>query len=155
VTWVSPKAADLSYLVGFCEVDRNRRDASVDPLETAVRLEPLTPMWRLELAGSLTSVQRFDDAAREIEIVLAQTDDRCILGGAWRRKGFLEIERGQLAQAELSYRKSLEYEPGNHIALSELSVILQQRVKRGDAPAGETYTPPPSTAPTQSSCPRR
>ncbi len=154
VTWVSPKAADVSYLAGFCEVDRNRYAASVDALETAVRLDPLAPMWRLELVGSLTDVKRFDDAAREIELVLAQTEDRCTLGAAWRKKGFLEIERGQLEQAELAYRKSLDYEPGNDIALSELKIILDQRMERGDGPPAP-YAPPPATAPMQRSCPGR
>ena len=117
-----------------------------------MRLDPLTPMWRLELVGSLTAAKRFDDAEREVRLAIAQTDDACTLGGAWRKKGFLEIERGQLEQAELSYRKSLEYEPGNEIALSELKVILRERMQKGDGPPAP-YEPPPSTAPIPSRCP--
>ena len=152
VTWVSPKAADLSFLVGFCETERNQPAASVEPLETAVRLQPLTPMWHLELVMGLTAVKRFEDAKREIQAAIALTDDDCVLGAAWRKQGFLEIETGELEQAELSYKKSLEYEPGNEIARSELNLIFKQRMNRGDA-VSEPYTPPPALGPVKKVCP--
>ena len=152
VIWVSEKAADLSYLVGFCEMDRNERIAALDPLQTAVRLKPLSLTWRLELAAALIAAKRFDDAERQIQAVIARSEDRCLLGSAWRKKGFLEIERGLLEQADLSYRKSLEYEPGNAVALQELEIVLEQRMQGGAGPAAP-YTPPPSPPPTQSACP--
>jgi tetratricopeptide (TPR) repeat protein len=151
VIWVSEKAADLGFLVGFCETDRNQPAAGVEPLETAVRLNPLVPMWRLELVGALTAAKRFDEARSEIQVAIALTEDDCVRGAAWRKKGYLEIETGELEQAELSYKRSLEYEPGNAMALSELSIILKQRMQRGDTVS--PYTPPPGVAPIKKMCP--
>jgi tetratricopeptide (TPR) repeat protein len=152
VTWVSIKAAELSFLVGFCEAERNDIASSVLPLEMAVRLDPLVPMWRLELANALIGVSRFDAAEREIESALAQTDDPCVIGAGWRRRGYLEIERGRLDDAERFYRKSLEYDPRNDLAKLELQVIEQERAKRGELSPGP-YIPPRSVSPITKICP--
>jgi tetratricopeptide (TPR) repeat protein len=122
------------------------------PLEMAVRLDPLVPMWRLELANALIGVSRFDAAERQIESALSQTEDPCVIGAGWRRRGFLEIERGRLDDAERFYRKSLEYDPRSDLAKLELQVIEQERAKRGELSPGP-YIPPPSVSPITKICP--
>jgi tetratricopeptide (TPR) repeat protein len=139
ITWVSPRAANTSFIVGFCEVDRKRYAESIGPLETAVALSPRYPSWRLELAKSLTMVKRFDEADQMIESVIASSaTDSCRLGVAWRSRGYLLFDRGELRESYEAYRKSLEYDPGSSIARSELELLRQELARM---PEGEEALP--------------
>lgn len=142
VTWVSPKAADLSFVVGFCEIDRGNPAAALAPLREAVALSPLAPMWQLELATALMNTGRLDPAEREIAQVIASTEDPCILGMAWRRRGYLLIERGQLREAYEAYSTSLAYNPGNAIALHEIDLIEHELERMGGAVPRRYMSPP-------------
>jgi len=124
----------------------------VEALRTAVRLEPLAAMSHLELASALIVARDLDASMREIQTAIALSDDRCRLGSAWRRKGYVEIELGRLDDAERSYRKSLEYDPQSKLARSELLIIAKQRAASGGEDDGST--PPPAAGEmTRSVCP--
>ena len=152
ITWVSERAAEVSFLTGFCEIERQNVEASVEALRTAVRLEPLAAMSHLELASALIVARDLDASMREIQTAIALSDDRCRLGSAWRRKGYVEIELGRLDDAERSYRKSLEYDPQSKLARSELLIIAKQRAASGGEDDGST--PPPAAGEmTRSVCP--
>jgi tetratricopeptide (TPR) repeat protein len=125
--------------VGFCEVDRKRYAESIGPLETAVALLPQLPSWRLELAKSLTMVKRFDEADELIQSVIAVSNmDPCRLGMAWRSRGYLLFDRGELRDSFAAYRKSLEYDPNSSIARSELELL---REELADLPEGDDVPP--------------
>jgi tetratricopeptide (TPR) repeat protein len=135
VTWVSRRAADLSYLAGFCEVDEERFEASIPHLEDAVSMSPQDERWPLELVTALALSGRLDDADRTLEQTLRTTSDSCVLGAAWRRKGYVRFERGELRAAAQAYERSLEYDPRSATAIDELSLIASLLTERGDTGA--------------------
>jgi tetratricopeptide (TPR) repeat protein len=149
VTWVSSTAADLAFLLGFCAVERQEFAAATRALRESLRLDPLSPGTRLELAHVLVQGRQFDDADREIDGVLSTTSDRCQLARAHRQRGYILVERGRLEEAYAAYQKSLEYEPSSQLALREMMFIAQevQRLGGAAARAFKPYHPPANRPP--------
>jgi tetratricopeptide (TPR) repeat protein len=147
ITWISPTAADLNYLIGFCAVEQQDLAEATRALGESVRLAPLAPGPRLELAHVLVGQKRFDEADQQIDGVLATTQDRCQLGLAWRRRGFVLVERGRLEEAYAAYQKSLEHDPASRVALDEMVFIVSELQKLGGsgARAFKPYQPPPAS----------
>jgi tetratricopeptide (TPR) repeat protein len=150
VTWILPAAADLHFLVGFCAVERQDLAEATRALGESVRLAPLAPGARLELAHVLVEQKKFDEADRQIDGVLATTRERCELGRAWRRRGYILVERGRLEEAYAAYQKSLEQDPASRVALDEMVFIARelQRLGGSGARAFKPYQPP-AAAPRQ------
>lgn len=148
VTWVSPTPADLHYLLGFCAADRHDYAAAGKALAQSVRLGPLSPTTRLELAHVLVQGKRFDDADRLIDGVLATTQDRCHRAHALRQRGYILVERGRLEEAYAAYQKSLEHEPTSQLAVRQMVFIATeiQRLGGAAARAFKPYQPPPAPA---------
>jgi tetratricopeptide (TPR) repeat protein len=144
VTWVSPSPADLQFLVGFCAVERQDLAEASRALGESVRLNPLAPGTRLELSHVLVLQKKFDEADRQIDGVLATTQERCELARAWRRRGYILVERGRLEEAYTAYQKSLDHDPSNRIALDEMVFIVRelQRLGGSGARAFKPYQPP-------------
>jgi tetratricopeptide (TPR) repeat protein len=67
-------------------------------------------------------------ADAEIDGILAaaDADDNCTLARAWRRRGYIRFEQQRWDEARAAYERSLEYQPGNELALTELELISQQ-----------------------------
>jgi tetratricopeptide (TPR) repeat protein len=154
LTWVSPAVLDYQFLLGFCAVDRHDTAAAVEALGKAVRLAPLDANARLELAHALLTAKRFDLADAHIDVVLKTTGSRCGLGQAWRKRGFLLVERGQMEPAYNAYQKSLDYDPGSKIALSEMLLIRREAARLGGptARAFKELKPPPVGAQVVTQC---
>ena len=147
VTWVSPIPADLYFMAGFCAVERQDLAGATRALGESVRLNPLAPAARLELSHVLVIQKKFDEADRQIDGVLATTTDRCELARAWRRRGYILVERGRLEEAYTAYQKSLEHDPGSKLAVDEMVFIVRELEKLG-GPQGRAFKPyqPPGTA---------
>jgi tetratricopeptide (TPR) repeat protein len=146
VTWVSPAAADLYFVAGFCAVERQDLAAATRALGESVRLAPLAPAARLELSHVLVTEKKFDEADQQIDGVLATTNDRCELARAWRRRGYILVERGRLEEAYAAYQKSLQHDPVSRLALDEMVFIVRELQARGGAQGGafKPYQPPQS-----------
>jgi len=151
VTWVSPTPADLQFLIGFCAVERQDLTEASRALGESVRLNPLAPGTRLELSHVLVLQKKLDEADRQIDGVLATTQERCELARAWRRRGYILVERGRLEEAYAAYQKSLDHDPANRIALDEMVFIARelQRLGGSGARAFKPYQPPSTAAPRQ------
>jgi tetratricopeptide (TPR) repeat protein len=144
-TWVAPTVADAYYLVGFCAVAAGNWSSALAPLRSAVRVAPHAPMIRLELATVLTHDREHRAAEHEIQAVLDMTDDPCMRGAAWRKRGFLQFEAGELEAAYDAYAQSLRFAPASDTARSEMLLIRQQLSQLGrEVPAD--YVPPPTAA---------
>jgi hypothetical protein len=150
VTWVSPAPADLYFLAGFCAVERKDLAAATRALGESVRLAPLAPAARLELANVLVTQKKLDDADQQIDGVLATTADRCELARAWRARGYILVERGRLEEAYTAYQKSLEHDPGSRLAVDEM-VFITRELQRLGGSQGRAFKPyqPPASAPNQ------
>jgi tetratricopeptide (TPR) repeat protein len=151
VTWVSAATADLNFVLGFCAVERQDWTAAARALRESVRLDPLSPGTRLELAHVLVQGRQLDEADRQIDGVLATTTDRCQLARAHRQRGYILVERGRLEEAYDAYQKSLGYEPTSQLAVREMVFIAQevQRLGGASARAFKPYQPPPAPSSSQ------
>jgi len=144
-TRVLPSIVDLLFLGGFCATERDDLKAAQHYFEEASSLDPYNTSVRMELAHVWIQRRKFEPAEEQIEFVLANSQDPCMIARALRARGFIEFERGDLIQAYTTYAESLDHEPGSELARSELSLIYQTMEARGfeDLPPPE-YLPPPS-----------
>ncbi|MDR2216367.1 MAG: hypothetical protein LBE59_11090 [Nevskiaceae bacterium] len=142
-TWVSPKPAVLAYTSGYCSVELGDLASALDKLRAAVELYPTSMTSRMELVTVLNQLQRFDESEQIIDESLGMTNNRCDLARIYRRRGYMRIDQGRLPEARADYVKSLEFEPGHQVALSELLVIDQELEKAGALKPGEAYKAPP------------
>jgi len=142
-TWVPTLAYQFSYVAGFCAIERKDLGAAQKHLRMAVSLFPLSAQARSELAHLYIQQRKFYLAMAEVEAVLAMTDDPCDVARSLRKIGFIQFEQGKLRDAHATYSKSLEYEPGSQVALSELRVLRKEMISAGwtNLPP-EVYTPP-------------
>ncbi len=123
VTWVSERVAHLAWLDGFCAVEAKDWPRALSALTRAAFLDPSNPAMRLELSLALTMLGRLKEGLQEVDRVLASTEDGCQAASAWRRRGYILIDLDALEAARRAYETSLKLEPGNPIALRELSTI--------------------------------
>jgi tetratricopeptide (TPR) repeat protein len=130
VTWVSPRVGHLAKLDAFCAVERKDWSDAMRTLSRAVAMRPDDAGLRLEMALALTAINRPDDALTLVTRALSLTRDGCTAGLAWRRRGYILIEKGALDAAEEAYKTSLKYDPKNRIARGELEHIAELRRQR-------------------------
>jgi len=123
VTWVSERVAYLAMLDGFCAVEAKDWPRALAMLARAASVDPSNPNPRLELSLALTMLGRLKEGLQEVDRVLATTEDGCQIASAWRHRGYILIELDALEAARRAYETSLELDPGNQIALRELSTI--------------------------------
>jgi tetratricopeptide (TPR) repeat protein len=149
-TFVPARVGYLVYIAGFCAVDVEDYKTAERWLRAAVDLMPLQTMPRQELAQVLIATRRFDQADALVDDVLAIATDRCQIGAALRKRGFIRFEQGRLEEARSVYKKSLEYDPFSRLALSELDLLETEITRQGGEP--DPYLPPPSQLQTTKLC---
>lgn len=138
VTWVPEPVAQLNFLAGFCAIESSDWEAAMRYLEGAVALAPHNYSVRLELVHVSILTREFGAADEQIEFVLANTQDPCLVAQALRKRGFIQFERGELAEAYATYTESLNHEPASQVAQNEIRSI--QQIMEVD---GFTNLPPP------------
>lgn len=149
-TFVPIPVGYLIYIAGYCGVDTHDHKSSERWLKMAIKLLPMQMMPRLELAQTYIVRQRFEEADALVDEILNATEDRCNLGMAWRKRGFIRFEQGRLEDSRAAYKKSLEYDPYSRIALSELALLETEITRHGGTP--DSYQPPPKQPQTTTEC---
>lgn len=139
-TWVLQRPADLAFLAGFCAIETADFELARDMLQVAVALQPLNGSARSELAHAFVSLGELDRADEIVAQMISLTDDPCLLGRAWRRRGFVRFEQGKLEEARQAYRTSLQFDPRSEVARSELELLDAEIVGHGGEPSN--YTAP-------------
>jgi Flp pilus assembly protein TadD len=140
MTWVSVRPADLAFLTGYCAVEAMDYELARTTLEIAVSLRPLDASAKSELAHTYVWLEEFDLADAIIGELIANLDDNCDLAREWRRRGYVRFEQGKLEEARQAYLTSLEFDPRNELALSELRLLNSEIERQGGAPLN--YSPP-------------
>lgn len=127
IYWVAPSYSRAYLLLGSIAVEDKDLARAADLLDRGLALEA-HPQLQTERAlvmahtGDLPGALALYVAASESTV---GTDaDRA---RAWRGRGAVLIDLGQLDEAEQAYRRSLELEPEQKLALSELEYIRQLR----------------------------
>jgi len=95
----------------------------VAALERMLQSRPDDPRLRFGLALEYANAGRREDAARELRVYLAVSEDE---GNAWGRLGTLLREMGRDAEAREAYRRGVEaaYRHGHPTMAEEFEAIL-------------------------------
>jgi tetratricopeptide (TPR) repeat protein len=158
VTLVSPKVAFLFFMAGFCAAEARRPDEAERHLRRAVAMDPTNVDFRGELSFALIGLKRLDDADREVDVGLSLASSDCNRAFFWRKRGYILIDRGNLADAYRAYGESLKFDPGSDVAHKEMSLIVRQIRDKGgyDAKTLKNYQPPPAADQMRvKECPKR
>jgi tetratricopeptide (TPR) repeat protein len=142
-TWVAARVAHLAALEGFCAIEAKDWPRAAVLLQRAVSLRPASPNPRLELSMALMMLGRRNEALAVADEIRSFSDDGCAVAAAWRRRGYILIDLGDLAGARDAYERSILLEPDSAIAQQELASIAA--VVRAN-PAANTRTAAPPSA---------
>lgn len=150
VLWVDPGVAVMHYVAGYCAIDEETFEAALDPLRTAIALDPLNPSYYSDLAGALVHTGRHTEALQVVEAGLQVTDNSCEVATLLRRRGWAYLESGQLPLARVAYLQSLELDATTEAARHQLGTIDDLARESGrslESANPPPYTPPPSAPP--------
>ena len=138
VDWVDMACPDAYQLHAFVAVEEKRFDDALATLEKAIRLAPYSSEPLTEHGFVLNQLGRPAGGLASYRSALAlsrkHAANKRAIALALRGIGYSQIELGDLDGAEQSYRESLEVEPDNALAQSELDHIRQQREKKAAKP---------------------
>lgn len=141
LVWFDGSFADALHLKAFVEGARRNWDAALEALDQEALVRPNAAGAWLEKGYVLTALRRFDEA----EKALGRASDMMRMlpdsvpadrAKALRGLGYLSTEKGDLAKARALYKRSLELEPRNAIALAELKYLDQLEKERKREPGG-------------------
>jgi tetratricopeptide (TPR) repeat protein len=150
IRWLYNAYPRAYFYLGFLHVKQGKFDQAIEFLDKGERLEPTNPLFTLEKAFALVHSGRCREAlvlyerVAEIGPFVRARD----VATAWRGRGAAFIELGDLDRAETAFTVSLQFEPGNNVAINELLYIKQLR-RGGRAASSETVT---STSSDYSTC---
>ncbi len=131
VVFVSPRAVEILFDAGFCAVDRADWPAAERLLRRAVELSPASVNVRGELVQTLIMEKRPDDADRELDVALSFADSPCEAARLWRKRGYILFDRGKLVDSYRAYARSLDFDPPNELARSEMNLIVATLQRAG------------------------
>jgi tetratricopeptide (TPR) repeat protein len=157
-TLVSPKVGLLFFVAGFCAAEARQPDEAARHMRRAVAVDPMNVDFRGELSFALIALKRLDEAEREVDAGLSLANSDCDRAFFWRKRGYILIDRGDLADAYRAYAESLKLDPSSDIAHKELSLIVSQIRQKGgyDARTLKNYEPPPpADQMTTKQCPKK
>lgn len=129
INWLPSAYPRAHYYLSFLYVKLKQYDSAWDHITIAEKLEPTKPAIQFEGAQILVHQKKLDEALARYRKVsdlgpfVSQRD----LAVARRGEGFVLIEMQELDAAESAFKKSLEFEPNNEIAMGELQYIQHLR----------------------------
>ena len=121
-----PKSADLQYLFGNLLLETGDKVHAKEALAAAKALKPESTAADLSIAQIDLLQSNWNDARRELKSILSAKGEN---PQAEQWLGMLEASSGNKAAAIQSFRKVLETQPDNAIALNNLAYLL---VESGD-----------------------
>jgi len=130
---VSSAVCDAHFGKGYALVDLGRGDLAEAELRRATELAPDNAHFAneyAELFKSRREWQRSYDLFSHAWAIVdkdTKSDDASVAARALRGMGYTKIEMGRLDEAEKLFRQSLEYDPKNAGAKSELDFIAQKK----------------------------
>jgi len=150
INWIGNAYPRAHYYMGFLCVKRKQFDRAIGFLDKGQALEPTNPKFVFEKAQALVHSGRRQEALAlydQVTAIGAHVSARD-LALARRGRGFVLIEMGDLDNAEMAFKSSLEIEPDSEVAQGELAYIDHLR-QGGAATRVEAVQ---STAPDISRC---
>ena len=123
---LQPASWSARYRLGTVLQNEGRREGALAEMREALRLFPEHAPIRVGIAENLEALGRFDEAAAELEIVLAselEADDRLTVQ---LRLGQLRVVQGRYAEAAAQFRAAAALAPGSAEAHYALGGVLRQ-----------------------------
>lgn len=141
---IGPEWSDTMYLQAFCLVEIGQPEQAEQLLQRALTLIPDDVVYACELGHIRQQQERHEDAMALYRAALANVRALRQSGSMgntrlfgepldwWERRalrgiGYSQIERGQLEQADATYRAVLAINPRDERALRELQLISVRR----------------------------
>ena len=131
---LAPTWCQALFMQAYSYIELKKIDLALAPLERAVELAPLDAQYANELGFVYRSLGRLDEAMTSYRAALAGLDASPDVQAVNRHKavalrgiGWIHAEHQQWDEAEQAYNQSLEANPGNQHALSELKYIEENR----------------------------
>jgi len=108
-------------------VAQGRMQDAIGYLDSGALLEPTNPKFHTEKAHALAKSGRFAEAIAAVEGIVGPGPyvSEEMFAVVLRSRGASLIELGDLHAAQENFDKSLEYAPGNKVALNEIQYIRQ------------------------------
>ena len=142
IEWLSNAYPRAYYYLGYIELELDNPAEAIVYLCDGYCLEPENPVFHLELGhawrvfGDLDrSLNCYEKIKRPDRFTTPQ-NYACALRG----RGGVHIDMGELDEAERLYRMSLEVEPDNELAASQIGYIKDLRSSKNPTPIGETVS---------------
>ncbi len=134
-TYVSLKALLPKEPIGHLKLgqfysDQKKYDAALKEYDAASRLVPDAPGPMLSAIGILIAQRRFDEANARIDALMAR-EPRNVL--PYQLRGDVAVAKNDLALAEQSYRKMIEFAPAVPSGYQSLARVMALRNKIGEA----------------------
>jgi protein O-mannosyl-transferase len=119
----------------------DRSGEAVTHLRNAVRIRPWESASHLSLAGALTLSGHSAEAISEYEIAIPRTANPNMQVVAYETLGRLYSERGNYAQARVSYQQALRIDPGRASASEGLAKVEFSDALRNaaESPSGASF----------------
>jgi tetratricopeptide (TPR) repeat protein len=131
IIWKGPLYSKAYFKLAFIAVERKNFEEALQYLDKGIALEPDHPGLLCEKAYILSQLKRYQEAydlfVKAVDIRPWASDIQ--RARALRGAGTALIDLGKLDESEAMFKKSLEIEPGNKNALSELDYIKGLRSK--------------------------
>jgi tetratricopeptide (TPR) repeat protein len=137
VPWADPKIVQISvhqvsrrgrWQQAMAMIQADQIDAGIAHLRRLLRDHPDYTEARIALARAWIRVQDFERAEEEIQRALEQDGTN---PDAYMLAGGLAVQRGDVAQGEAHYRKSLELRPADAVAWYN---VADCRLRQSDTP---------------------
>lgn len=125
-----PKDPAGALKLGQLYSDQKKYDAALKEYDAASQMAPDVPGPILSGIGILIAQRRFDEANARID-ALAKRDPKNVL--PYQLRGDVAVARADLALAELSYRKMIEFAPTVAAGYQSLARVLALRGDLGAA----------------------
>ena len=128
--------ADAYLLKAYALIELRKLPEAQTALAAAIRLSPMNPLYRSELAYTYqvlkdcdASIENYRAAASAAELGSGEERKLEDLGIAWRGEGYCLVEQGKLDEAEAIYRKALDANPKDQKSQGELRYVEGLRKK--------------------------
>jgi len=130
--WVAPSYSMAWGQLALICAEEKRLDNALVCVESGIAVEPDHPRLWIDKGFILNSLKRHEEALSCYEratLVRAWAPTPQI-SRAFRGQGSALIDLGRLDDAEIAYRRSLDLEPNNGVAVEELKYIRDVRSER-------------------------
>ena len=129
---LGPEWCEALFYLAYSDVELGNTAGALEALDQAIALAPFNSHYEVERGFVLRSMGQLDQAMEAYHSAIRHAESVGDRTKTWkalslRGIGWIHAERKNWDEAEKAYRDSLEIEPGNKIAVSELQYIKENR----------------------------